>query len=160
MLLKDVEKLADILFIEFCLKNFPGLKDWNLKFDNAKRRLGQCRFKEREIGISKEYAELNDEPRIKNTLLHEIAHALVGPGHGHDQIWKARAKEIGCDAKSKCEDEIVRPEPKFKAVCKTCGAEVPAHRKRRKNTACRICCDNLNQGKYSDLYILEFKKLK
>lgn len=32
----------------------------------------------------------------KQVLLHEIAHALLGPDHGHDQVWKDKALQIGC----------------------------------------------------------------
>ena len=34
---------------------------------------------------------------MKNTLLHEIAHALAGHEHNHDEVWKATARSIGCD---------------------------------------------------------------
>ena len=27
---------------------------------------------------------------IRDTLLHEIAHAIVGPGHAHDAVWQTR----------------------------------------------------------------------
>ena len=36
---------------------------------------------------------------IRDTLLHEIAHAIVGPGHGHDALWQTAARRIGCTAK-------------------------------------------------------------
>ena len=39
------------------------------------------------------------DEEVKNTLLHEIAHALVGPGHRHNRVWRQKAREIGCDAK-------------------------------------------------------------
>src|SRR6185369_17904164 len=32
---------------------------------------------------------------ILNTIKHEVAHALT-PGHGHDEIWAAKAHELGC----------------------------------------------------------------
>lgn len=32
---------------------------------------------------------------IRDTILHEIAHALVGPNHCHDLVWKAKCLEIG-----------------------------------------------------------------
>ena len=36
---------------------------------------------------------------IRDTLLHEIAHAIVGPGHGHDALWQTAARRIGCTEK-------------------------------------------------------------
>jgi hypothetical protein len=32
---------------------------------------------------------------IKNTILHEIAHAIVGENHGHRQVWQEKAIELG-----------------------------------------------------------------
>merc|ERR1711964_110891 len=34
---------------------------------------------------------------IKNTLLHEIAHAIAGQEHHHDKVWKKIALSIGCN---------------------------------------------------------------
>jgi hypothetical protein len=33
---------------------------------------------------------------ILDTILHEIAHALVGHKEAHGPVWVAKAKEIGC----------------------------------------------------------------
>ena len=40
---------------------------------------------------------------IEDTLLHEIAHALAGHRHHHDDVWKAAARAIGCTAE-RCHD--------------------------------------------------------
>src|SRR5215471_13596338 len=32
-----------------------------------------------------------------NTMTHEIAHAIVGPNHGHDQVWTEKHLEMGGD---------------------------------------------------------------
>lgn len=32
---------------------------------------------------------------IENTILHEIAHAIVGVGHGHRLKWQEKAIELG-----------------------------------------------------------------
>ena len=37
----------------------------------------------------------HDPDEVRDTILHEIAHALVGPGHGHDAVWKAKCVEVG-----------------------------------------------------------------
>ena len=59
---------------------------------------------------------------IKNTILHEIAHALVGPKHGHNEIWKQKALEIGCDAE-RCH-YVVFSKPKYKLTCSNSCFEV------------------------------------
>ena len=42
------------------------------------------------------YVRHADIDHIRDTILHEIAHALVGPCHGHDAVWRQKAREIGC----------------------------------------------------------------
>ena len=34
-----------------------------------------------------------------NTIRHEVAHAICGYKHNHDNVWKCKAIEIGCDGK-------------------------------------------------------------
>ena len=62
-------------------------------------RAGICRYTTRTIALSVSYvlqAHWND---IRDTLLHEVAHAIVGPGHAHDAVWQTAARRIGCTAK-------------------------------------------------------------
>ncbi len=72
-----------------------GLDGWQIVADRAKTRAGVCRYGRRQIGISAPLTTLHDEAEVRDTLLHEIAHALVGPQHGHDEVWRAKAVEIG-----------------------------------------------------------------
>lgn len=85
------------------LKKTHKLVGWNLVFDHAKRRLGVCKHRRKQIGISSYMLAdpETSEQNVKNTLIHEIAHALVGKKHGHDAVWKAKAVSIGCDG-SRC----------------------------------------------------------
>jgi len=53
-----------------------GLSDWELKFSNQKRHLGYCRPKKKIISLSRAFMQTNSFPVIKDTLLHEVAHAL------------------------------------------------------------------------------------
>ena len=52
----------------------------------------------RKIELSSKLVEINDEDRVRLTILHEIAHALT-EGHGHDAVWRAKLLEIGGDGK-------------------------------------------------------------
>lgn len=71
------------------------LHGWTVVADRAKTRAGVCRFATRQIGLSRPLTELHSEEEVRDTILHEIAHALVGPDHGHDRVWRAKAREIG-----------------------------------------------------------------
>ena len=71
-------------------------KGWIFVWDNrARRRFGQCRFRGKEIGVTRALASINAFDKSKDVVLHEIAHALTGPGHGHDAQWKRMCVKVG-----------------------------------------------------------------
>ncbi|MGA8258334.1 MAG: SprT-like domain-containing protein [Nocardioides sp.] len=70
---------------------------WTLEYDSAKRRAGICRFDRKIIGLSAPLTAVHSEAEVRDTILHEIAHALAGPGHGHDKTWRKIAVLIGSD---------------------------------------------------------------
>ena len=133
MELSDVQLLADRLLNEHELFE----KGWSFSFDRAKRRAGSCKFSKKEITLAKAYAKQVDFKEIKNTILHEIAHALVGPKHGHNEIWKQKALEIGCDAE-RCH-YVVFSKPRYKLTCTNRCFEVARYRASKKILQSRIC---------------------
>lgn len=124
------------------LMNEHGLGHWSFRFDaRAVKRLGACRHGERTISLSEKLVRLADEATVRNTILHEIAHALVGPGHGHNAVWRRKATAIGCDGERyhKLDTNQLAP---WRAVCPSCAK--PFHRHRlaanvRDNSACPHC---------------------
>jgi predicted SprT family Zn-dependent metalloprotease len=108
---------------EWCQKYFERkskelkLEGWILKKDHAKKRLGQTNFTRKHISISTYFLRgpSCDHKAIRNTVLHEIAHALVGFSHHHDKVWKEKALSIGCDTKI-CQAMDVPP-PTYLMYC-------------------------------------------
>ena len=80
------------------LMDAHGLVGWRIKLDHARRRAGQCDYTNKTISLSRLYVRHAETDHIRDTILHEIAHALVGPRHGHDAVWRQKAREIGCTA--------------------------------------------------------------
>lgn len=115
---------------------------WHFKFDRAVRRFGCCCHTDKLITLSKKLVELNDESQVTDTILHEIAHGLVGMGHGHDKIWKQKCIEIGAKPE-RCYStkEVKTPTRyyKYKLVCDHCGRETYRLRKPRCNYSCGYC---------------------
>ena len=70
---------------------------WTYQLDEDKKQFGCCCFEWRVISISRPLAVSNTENHALNTIRHEIAHALVGEGHWHDEVWRLKAIEIGCN---------------------------------------------------------------
>jgi predicted SprT family Zn-dependent metalloprotease len=68
---------------------------WSFGFDNAKKRAGQCNFTTRRITVSRYLTANASDDDIHQVLLHEVAHALAGPGAGHSAAWKSTARDIG-----------------------------------------------------------------
>ncbi|WP_240917889.1 SprT family zinc-dependent metalloprotease [Phycicoccus sp. HDW14] len=95
-----------------------GLDGWSIVADRAKTRAGVCRFGRRQIGISAPLTALHSEDEVRDTLLHEIAHALVGPEHGHDEVWRATAVRIGCSGSGACP-----PTPRASRATGSAGAQ-------------------------------------
>ncbi len=72
-----------------------GLTGWTLAFVEATKRLGTCNYSHRVIRIGRSHALEGSEAQIRNTVLHEIAHAIAGHEAGHGPLWKATARRIG-----------------------------------------------------------------
>ena len=141
------------LAVELIAKH--GLTEWRFRFDNALRRFGCCKHSSKTITLSAKLTELNSETRVTNTILHEIAHALVGVGHGHDLIWKRKAVEIGCNGE-RCYNpqEVNSPDGKYTAVCPNCKHEHKRFRKKIRRSSCGYC----SGGKFNPEYELKYTK--
>lgn len=115
-----------------------GLRDWSLVFDRAKRRAGICRYDRREIGLSAPLTALHPEADVRDTVLHEIAHALVGARHGHDAVWRATARRIGCSGERCVSRDAPELDGAWVGTCPA-GHTVSRHRRPDRPAACRRC---------------------
>jgi predicted SprT family Zn-dependent metalloprotease len=104
-------------------------RGWRLRFRNYACRLGSCSSRRQIIALSAFYVDNNDEKLVLDTLLHEIAHALVGPHQGHGPVWKAMARKLGCIPKAFSKSGVKLPPGKFQATCPTCARLFNKHRK-------------------------------
>ena len=78
------------------------LHDWTLRWNRSLRCNGQCSHFDKVIYVSKYHIEFASIDEFKNTILHEIAHAIAGFREGHGPEWVRIAKEIGCDGRRLC----------------------------------------------------------
>lgn len=115
-----------------------GLSDWFLYLDRAKTRAGVCRPHLREIALSTHLTRLHSEAEVRDTILHEIAHALVGPKQGHNAVWRRKAIEIGSSGQ-RCSspDAPVIPGP-WRGTCPR-GHQVDRHRMPIRVALCTLC---------------------
>ena len=115
-----------------------GLEGWRIELDRAKSRAGICRHDRRVIGLSAPVTLLHDEAEVRDTILHEIAHALVGPAHRHDAVWRATARRIGCTGERCVSAESPRVPGAWQGVC-SAGHVYERHRRPERVVTCGRC---------------------
>ena len=141
MPLTEVTTLGEQLIREHEIKS--GLKaGWQFAFDLAPARGGSCRYKEKQITLSVTYCLKAAKEEIIDTILHEIAHAIVGPKHGHDATWKIVARRIGCTAE-RCHN-VQHTSPRWHGQC-GCGQQWERQRLSRsiRTSRCGKCRGNI-----------------
>ncbi len=133
---------SDALHIgqQMLVKHGLVAKGWTFGLNKNKSRLGVCKENRGfqfgpngmtvvtrggriEVSI---YCVQTGVETFMNTLLHEIAHALVGVNEGHGPVWKRKAVEIGCSG-DRCGQMDVPA--KYVGTCPTCGETIKANRK-------------------------------
>ena len=130
------QRITEILQLALHLIAKHGLNDWTFKFDHSTRRAGCCNYRDQLISISLNLARTASEADIRDTILHEIAHALVGKKHNHDAIWKAKAQEIGCTGERTHKLQIAPP--RWNVRCENnCWTQTAERRNAR--LRCRAC---------------------
>lgn len=114
---------------------------WVLQFDSSKRRFGCCNYTYKVISLSRALVALNDEKQVGATIRHEIAHALVGPGHGHNEVWRRMAIACGDDGRRCYDASVETPPASWEATCQRCGTIVKRHRAPRpgRQLSCGKC---------------------
>jgi len=69
---------------------------WKVVYDHCKARLGMCDHSKKTLRFSHYLIARGSPSSMRDTVLHEIAHSLVGRRHGHNTTWRLVALEIGC----------------------------------------------------------------
>lgn len=138
--------------------------EWTYNFGQATRLFGYCSYTKKKITLSEPLVLLNSEEEVTNTILHEIAHAMTGKiivngrvmHHGSD--WVRTARSIGCTGDRCYGSHVKTPSPRYLAVCSRCHSKREYQRKRK--LACGNCCRKHNGGKFSERFLLIWKRRK
>lgn len=102
-----------------------GLTGWTVKLSNIMTKTyGCCDYAKREIRIAARVAALNPAAETRNTIAHEVAHALAGPGTGHGPAWKAQCAVTGARPDRCHTAETVKTSKRYRGVCEACGEHV------------------------------------
>ena len=114
---------------ELLRKHQLNWEGWTLNTNRRVKTVGLCWHGRKTIEISEPYIQFNPEHLIRGTLLHEIAHALVGPKQAHNEIWVAKALEIGAPTNRCAEVETVLPKGRWFCICSKCGRRYERHKR-------------------------------
>ncbi len=126
---------------------------WTFRFDTARRRFGVCRFNKKVISLSRPLVELNSEAECRDTVLHEIAHALAGPNAGHGPEWVSMCRKVGArPVRCYGAGEVREPEPRYVARCPSCKKEAGFQRRPTRVRACSDCCKKYAGGRYDERF--------
>ena len=108
---------------------------WRCNFTKTDRHIAACDHVNKRIIVSIPHLNARSEAEFQDTVRHELAHAIVGYGHGHNDVWINKAKELGlkdprpCAASNANAGRAInivetKEAPKIKAVqlrCPECG---------------------------------------
>lgn len=111
MHLDDAEDMALALMEDHGIGN-----TWRFQFDNAKRRCGACFHKRKVITLSRHFVQYNAEAEVRDTVLHEIAHAFAGHEVGHGVRWQSWAIRVGARPE-RCSANAVMPQGNVEGLC-------------------------------------------
>jgi predicted SprT family Zn-dependent metalloprotease len=119
-----------------------GLSDWKFRFDHARRRFGSCQARLKLITLSRTLTILNSQDQVRDTILHEIAHAMT-PDDGHGAKWREACVRVGATPKRCYDDQTVLSPPRsaaqYRVGCKACQWWVDRRRTTRKRMICVKC---------------------
>lgn len=111
---------------------------WSFAFDNAKRRAGACDYTRKRITVSRYLCARYDDDTNRQTLLHEVAHALAGARAAHGAAWKRVARSLGYTGGTTHPGEPANELAPWVGVCPA-GHTAYRHRTATRPTSCARC---------------------
>lgn len=138
----------------YTILNENGLHNWTVSFGSAYNRLGSCSHHKKTIRFSMRFAEALPWEETYDTILHEIAHAIVGPGQGHNYVWRNAARELGLSNPQSHASVDVEFEKPWIGTCPS-GHTTSMARAPQRVRSCGTCSGGRG---FSIDYLFEWKK--
>ena len=113
---EDKLRAATLLGAELMIEH--GLSDWKLDIVNKRTTLGETYYRTKTIELSQRFILVSTKDEFRETMLHEIAHALIGPGYAHGPVFVEKCLAIGGNPESSGDISI----RSYHYECPKCGA--------------------------------------
>jgi predicted SprT family Zn-dependent metalloprotease len=126
-------------------------KGWKFAWNSRRTSFGLCSPRRKTIFLSTFLLSTVPLDEHKDTVLHEIAHALDFEERGfsnHDRYWKRKAIEVGAApvaCRSVQDNTTILQQSKYTLVCPN-GHEYPKHRMLKHKRSCPKCCPVYNEN--------------
>lgn len=122
-------------------------KGWRFDWNRRTGAFGVCNYKKRRVFLSKFLFPMMCDKEIKDTILHEVAHALT-PGAKHGPMWRRKALELGAKPETGRYGtaemtQAMKSKYNWEVRCKCGNVKKPYQRKPRKYVQrvwhCKVC---------------------
>jgi predicted SprT family Zn-dependent metalloprotease len=112
---------------------------YSFGFHGKANSLGTCNYRHKRIYYSKYFLHLTED-EVRDTILHEIAHALT-QGDGHGRRWKQECVRLGAKPE-RCAAPGIQStkQEKYILSCSKCGFSRKVFRKLKRERSCSKCC--------------------
>lgn len=131
-----------------------GLTGWRIEWNRAKRTHGSCCYGTMTLTFSEVAFDHVDEDEIRDTITHEIAHALAGSTAGHGPRWVAIHRSIGGTGARYVSKKASQAIPMaWEGTCPQCGKVFTQHRAPLRVKAC-----SGHGGRFAPETILSWKQ--
>jgi len=101
----DAQQLCDKKLKEYGLYQ----KGWRTVFSKDEKNIGRCWHDVKRIELSIIHLNARSEADLMDTIIHEIAHAIVGAKVAHGPVWEEQCKKMGLTNPTVC-GEFINPD--------------------------------------------------
>lgn len=126
------------------INSHPELAGWKVEIFNRKNTLGLCNYSRRTISLSRSFVTLNSREIVHQTILHEIAHALLPPDVKHGARWLKLARSLGYTGSRTVSSGDIEVDYLWIGRCPNNHDVVGYHRRPRRPASCGECSPTYN----------------
>ena len=140
------KKLAEATARAEALLRKHGLNDWSVQIFGKRSVLGEAWHKQKTIKISKFFVYVANAEQFEGIVLHEVAHALLGPGFGHGEEFVATCTRISRNNRYATESSSFKIH-RYRFTCPRC--EFVGTSNANRDMACARCSTGLGLVKFN-----------